>query len=55
MKKEKHRMINPSKTRWLTLRKSVNRILEQWTVSQQTFLLAGIEDKNSIADLLLSC
>lgn len=32
MKKEKHRMINPSKTRWLALRKSVNRILEQWTV-----------------------
>ncbi|KYN41778.1 hypothetical protein ALC56_03831 [Trachymyrmex septentrionalis] len=30
IKKEKHRMINPNKTRWLALRKSVNRILKQW-------------------------
>lgn len=46
-------MINPSRTRWLALRKSVNRILEQWTVLQQTFLLASVEDKNPMADLLL--
>ena len=51
IKKEKHRMINPNKTRWLALRKSVNRILKQWILfcSKHFYWLVL---KTKMADLL---
>lgn len=54
MKKEKHKLINPSRTRWLALLNSVNRILEQWSILQQTFVYASVEDRSANADIILN-
>lgn len=51
---QKHKIINPSKTRWLALLNAFQRVLEQWNVLQQVFLLALAEKRNSNADFILS-
>lgn len=45
-KKEKHKILRPAKTRWLSLSKCVERVLSQWEILKELFKVAVIEDKN---------
>ncbi|KAG0443191.1 hypothetical protein HPB47_015196 [Ixodes persulcatus] len=41
----KHKLLEPSNTRWLALINCVNRLLEQWVAVEHFFLAARVEDK----------
>lgn len=52
MKESQVKILQPSQTRWLSLHKCVDRILDQWDVLKQLFTLAQFEDKNPVAKLI---
>lgn len=51
-RKEKHKILSPAKTRWLSLSKCVERILNQWNILTELFKIASVEDKNSTANII---
>ncbi|XP_074034309.1 zinc finger MYM-type protein 6-like [Leptinotarsa decemlineata] len=51
-RKEKHKILAPAKTRWLSLSKCVERVLKQWDVLAELFKVACFEDKNSTAQII---
>ncbi|KYN10134.1 hypothetical protein ALC57_17729 [Trachymyrmex cornetzi] len=51
---ERNKLLKLSNTRWLVLEKCVVRILQNWTVLQNYFILAVIEDKLKSAEVILS-
>ena len=52
MNESQVKILQPSQTRWLSLHKCVDRILEQWDVLKQLFTLAQVEEKNPVAKLI---
>ncbi|KYM99024.1 hypothetical protein ALC62_10246 [Cyphomyrmex costatus] len=49
---ERNKLLKLSNTRWLILQKCVVRILENWNVLQNYFILAVVEDKLKSAEVL---
>lgn len=54
MKGIKHRIINPSKTRWLALHACIVRVLDQWDVLTNVFRLAMVEDRTTTGELIFN-
>ena len=54
MRADKHRMISPSRTRWLALCHCVDRILKQWPVLWNLFSKATLEDKTTVAEIIFN-
>ncbi|XP_070511914.1 protein FAM200C-like [Cardiocondyla obscurior] len=51
---ERNKLLKLSGTRWLVLHQCVLRILENWDVLKNYFILAVVEDKLQSADVILS-
>jgi len=51
---ERNKLLKLSNTRWLILQKCVARILENWEVLKNYFILAVVEDKLKSAETILS-
>lgn len=51
---ERNKLLKLSNTRWLILQKCVVRILENWDVLKNYFILATVEDKLKSAEVILS-
>jgi len=49
----RHKLLKLSKTRWLSLQKCVVRLLENWEVLKNYFILAIVEDKSKSAEFIL--
>ncbi|EZA49526.1 hypothetical protein X777_12264, partial [Ooceraea biroi] len=50
---ENHKILKLSNTRWLCLHKCVVRLLENWEVLKQYFILETAENKSKIAEMIL--
>jgi len=50
---ERHKILKLSNTRWLSLQKCVVRLLENWEVLKNYFILAVVEDKSKSAEIIL--
>jgi len=52
MNESQVKILQPSQTRWLSLHKCIDKILEQWDILKQLFTLAQVEEKNPVAKLI---
>lgn len=50
---ERRKILKLSETRWLCLHKCVTRLLDNWEVLKNYFILATVEDKVKSAELIL--
>ncbi|XP_072382532.1 protein FAM200A-like [Diabrotica undecimpunctata] len=48
------KILGPSQTRWLALSNCVDRLLSQWDVLIEVFRVSAFEDKNPVANIILT-